>query len=561
MADHITVVVSGGATRILQTTDNTTYHTPAHQIVNAAGTTTLGVFAEDAAHSSAHTGLMALGVRQDTAAALAGTDADYMPFIFTSTGKLWTDAAVSAVIPGTGATNLGKAEDGAHTSADVGVMALAVRTDTAANRSGTDGDYEPLQISAGRLWTSTTVDAALPAGTNAIGKLAANSGVDIGDVDITSIVPGTGATNLGKAEDGAHTSGDVGVMMLGVRNDTHSTALAGTDADYTPIGVDSSGKIGIRGTFAEDAAHTSADLGIFVLAVRSDTAASTGGTDGDYVALITDSAGKLHVNVGAVTPGTAATSLGKIEDAAHSSGDVGVMALAVANSTHTNALVGTDADYCPIAVDTTGKIGIRGTFAEDAAHTTADLGIFTLAVRNDSDAAAAGTDLDYSYVSVDSTGRQKVNMVQESVVVDVTPVCDTSAYTANDVLFDRITTGTIARVTGGTVILDSVIVLDEDDQTAAAMDLYFLDSDVTLGTINNAVSISDANARKIVGWVAIAGTDFKDTINSKVACIKNIGLHMKCAAGSQVLYVAGTTAGTPTQTADGIKLKLAFRKG
>jgi hypothetical protein len=30
------------------------------------------------------------------------------------------------------------------------------------------------------------VDAALPAGTNAIGKLAANSGVDIGDVDVTT---------------------------------------------------------------------------------------------------------------------------------------------------------------------------------------------------------------------------------------------------------------------------------------------------------------------------------------------------------------------------------------
>ena len=52
----------------------------------------------------------------------------------------------------------------------------------------------------GNLTTVTTVTAvdavtaitnALPAGTNAIGKLAANSGVDIGDVDVTSI---TGVT-------------------------------------------------------------------------------------------------------------------------------------------------------------------------------------------------------------------------------------------------------------------------------------------------------------------------------------------------------------------------------
>jgi len=35
------------------------------------------------------------------------------------------------------------------------------------------------------------VNSALPAGTNAIGKLAANSGVDIGDVDVTSLTGGT----------------------------------------------------------------------------------------------------------------------------------------------------------------------------------------------------------------------------------------------------------------------------------------------------------------------------------------------------------------------------------
>lgn len=120
--------------------------------------------------------------------------------------------------------------------------------------------YQIVKLAYGALDSATVVStsnglpvqvvAALPAGTNAIGKLAANSGVDIGDVDVLSIaagdnnignvdivtvVPGTGATNLGKAEDGAHTSGDVGVMALGVRNDTPNAALAGTDLDYSPI--------------------------------------------------------------------------------------------------------------------------------------------------------------------------------------------------------------------------------------------------------------------------------------------------------------------------------------
>jgi len=50
---------------------------------------------------------------------------------------------------------------------------------------------------------------------------------------------------------------------------------------------------------AEDAAHVSGDYGIVGLAVRKDTAAQLASTDGDYVPLIVDSSGRLHVNIGA----------------------------------------------------------------------------------------------------------------------------------------------------------------------------------------------------------------------------------------------------------------------
>lgn len=59
---------------------------------------------------------------------------------------------------------------------------------------------------------------------------------------INAITPGTGATNLGKAEDAAHTSGDVGVMALGVRNDT-GAVLAGSDGDYLPFTTDATGAL------------------------------------------------------------------------------------------------------------------------------------------------------------------------------------------------------------------------------------------------------------------------------------------------------------------------------
>lgn len=64
-------------------------------------------------------------------------------------------------------------------------------------------------------------------------------------VVVNSAIPGTGATNLGKAEDAAHTSGDVGVMALAVRNDANA-AFSGTDGDYTPIRVDSAGNVATK---------------------------------------------------------------------------------------------------------------------------------------------------------------------------------------------------------------------------------------------------------------------------------------------------------------------------
>lgn len=80
---------------------------------------------------------------------------------------------------------------------DVTVSGVA----TAANQStiighldGVEGILTTIDADTGTLagavaGTEVQVDvvAALPAGTNAIGKLAANSGVDIGDVDVTSL--------------------------------------------------------------------------------------------------------------------------------------------------------------------------------------------------------------------------------------------------------------------------------------------------------------------------------------------------------------------------------------
>src|SRR5262245_2507406 len=102
-------------------------------------------------------------------------------------------------------------------------------------------------------------------------------------------------------------------------------------------------------------------------------------------------------------------------------------------------------------------------------------------------------------------------------VLEVTPVCDVSAYTAGDVLFDSVECPGVFRMSGGTALLKSVTILDEDDNTAATLDLFFFRSNVSLGTFNAAPAITDVNAREIVGFVSFATTDWKDVGASKVA--------------------------------------------
>lgn len=72
----------------------------------------------------------------------------------------------------------------ANLSATDNAVLDAIEADTttiAGDTTSIDGKITACNTGA------VTVSAALPAGTNAIGKLAANSGVDIGDVDVTTI--------------------------------------------------------------------------------------------------------------------------------------------------------------------------------------------------------------------------------------------------------------------------------------------------------------------------------------------------------------------------------------
>lgn len=140
-------------------------------------------------------------------------------------------------------------------------------------------------------------------------------------------------------------------------------------------------------------------------------------------------------------------------------------------------------------------------------------------------------------------------------VIEVTPVLDTSAYADNDVLFVSVAIPTFRpeAASGPARKLVSVVIVDQADQ-AQDIDLIFTEGSVTLGTINGAVNISDADALKICGTVSVLIADYCDTINSQVATKRGLDLIMH-----NPTHVAGVCrSGTPTYAASSLRIKLGF---
>lgn len=169
---------------------------------------------------------------------------------------------------------------------------------------------------------------------------------------------------------------------------------------------------------------------------------------------------------------------------------------------------------------------------------------------------APGTDAAQMVGMQGAAGMVPVATVGKTAVFDVTLVLDTGIYAAGDLLVVTQQLNGILRVADGTGVIQSIQVIDQDDQ-GAALDIYLLSANVSMGTINAAPSITDANAVNLHGPISVATTDYKDLGGAKVANIRNIGLPVKAVSTTDDLYIAVVNgAGTPTYTAAGIKLRI-----
>lgn len=126
-------------------------------------------------------------------------------------------------------------------------------------------------------------------------------------INIDSIFPGVGVNNLGKAEDAASASGDVGISILGVSNEAFAVTSS-TDGDYTQIATTRKGTVlgtllydnalssSVQAVNAEDRASVGGDAGIFILGIRQDTPIATTNANGDYTQFSVDSTGALRIH-------------------------------------------------------------------------------------------------------------------------------------------------------------------------------------------------------------------------------------------------------------------------
>lgn len=176
---------------------------------------------------------------------------------------------------------------GAVSAQHIQRIAAAIRTadGTAVDLPGSTADGLLVNLGANNDVTVTSGTITLGAGTAGIGKLTANSGVVIGSVEIaaaqtlatvttvgtvttvttvttvgtvssvSAVIPGTGATNLGKAVDSVAGATDTGVATVAVRVDTPTT-LTPANGDYAALRVSSEGGLWVRSS------NPSADFGI-----------------------------------------------------------------------------------------------------------------------------------------------------------------------------------------------------------------------------------------------------------------------------------------------------------
>lgn len=226
------------------------------------------------------------------------------------------------------------ATNAAYADGNTGTLALTIRDDALTTLTEADGDYSGLRVtSVGRLWTSTVLDTAIPAGNNNIGdvdvaSIAAGNN-NIGDVDIASIAAGN--NNIGDVDVATIAAGDNNIGNVDI-----VTMPAVTNAGTFAVQVDGAALTALQliddVVFVDDTAtHTTGTTkGVGIMAVATPSDAAVNANDIGMVAMSVNR--ELHVSLTTALP-AGTNGIGKLTaNSGVDIGDVDILSIAAGNN-------------------------------------------------------------------------------------------------------------------------------------------------------------------------------------------------------------------------------------
>lgn len=146
-----------------------------------------------------------------------------------------------------------------------------------------------------------------------------------------------------------------------------------------------------------------------------------------------------------------------------------------------------------------------------------------------------------------------------SAIVRPTMAVDTLAYAPLDIIGGELTLPAAVRTAGGTGILHSLAITDDDNERAAFDVLLFNAALAGTKADQGPLVHAAADPAKFLGRIVVLAADYVTVVAGSlaVASLRNIGLPIKAAAGSTSLFALVIATGAPTFTATS-DLKLAF---
>lgn len=279
---------------------------------------------------------------------------------------------------------------------------------------------------------------------------------------------------------------------------------------------------------AEDAAHTSGDVGVLALAVRSDTATATAAA-GDYVSLITDANGRLYV-AGPVTVASGGIASGAVASGAIASG--AIASGAVASGAIASGAIASGAVAAGAVVS--GAI-LSGALATGA---IVDLPAKGAAAMAASVPVTVATD----QPAIPTKGSDF------SVQVDLT--VDAGAYSIGDAAGAMMTFAGVVSANGKRGIINSITIAPNDAMPAIPFNLWCLKADLATPIAKNAAWVYvAADGPNILGAIPIAANDYIPSQDAwNVATLRGVGLEFTVPATSLYAYLVCTAVTAPVAT-------------